>query len=95
MNLENFFDDIGRSGDKGGHAHDRGISKAAEKGLDGDPGLDAESGCYRHRRGREPPDAKKLAERINTDTVAAGKPNPKYEAYLEDGNDGRGIEADI
>lgn len=36
---------------------------------------------------------KKLAERINKDAEAAGKPNPKYEAYLTDGNDGRGIDS--
>jgi predicted extracellular nuclease len=35
---------------------------------------------------------KRLAEKINADAVAAGKPNPKYEAYLIDGNDGRGID---
>jgi predicted extracellular nuclease len=35
---------------------------------------------------------KRLAERINSDAVAAGKPDPKYVAYLEDGNDGRGID---
>ena len=35
---------------------------------------------------------KRLAKRINEDAVAAGKPNPKYEAYLTDGNDGRGID---
>ena len=35
---------------------------------------------------------KRLAEKINLDTEAAGKPNPKYEAYLTDGNDGRGID---
>ncbi len=35
----------------------------------------------------------RLAERINADTVAAGKPDPKYEAYLIDGNDGRGIDS--
>ncbi len=34
----------------------------------------------------------RLAERINKDAVAAGKPDPKYEAYLIDGNDGRGID---
>ena len=34
----------------------------------------------------------RLAERINKDAIAAGKPNPKYEAYLIDGNDGRGID---
>lgn len=36
---------------------------------------------------------KKLAERINTDAVAAGKRDPKYEAYLFEGNDGRGIDS--
>ncbi len=35
---------------------------------------------------------KRLAERINTDAVAAKQENPKYEAYLIDGNDGRGID---
>ncbi len=34
----------------------------------------------------------RLAERINKDAIAAGKPDPKYEAYLIDGNDGRGID---
>ncbi|HEV8592997.1 MAG TPA: hypothetical protein VGQ55_12905, partial [Pyrinomonadaceae bacterium] len=36
---------------------------------------------------------RKLAEKINVDSVAAGKPNPKYEAYLIEGNDGRGIDS--
>jgi len=35
---------------------------------------------------------KRLAQKINDDTVADGKPNPKYEAYLIEGNDGRGID---
>lgn len=35
---------------------------------------------------------KRLAEKVNNDAVAAGKPNPKYEAFLVDGNDGRGID---
>ena len=35
---------------------------------------------------------KRLADRINTDAAAAGKLNPKYEAYLVEGNDGRGID---
>ncbi|MGI8408637.1 MAG: hypothetical protein ACR2M8_01995 [Pyrinomonadaceae bacterium] len=35
---------------------------------------------------------KRLAAAINSDAVAAGKPDPKYEAYLVDGNDGRGID---
>jgi predicted extracellular nuclease len=36
---------------------------------------------------------KKLADRINADAEAAGKPNPKYEAFLIDGNDPRGIDS--
>jgi predicted extracellular nuclease len=35
---------------------------------------------------------KQLADRINKDAVAAGKSDPKYDAYLVDGNDGRGID---
>jgi hypothetical protein len=36
---------------------------------------------------------KKLAERINKDAEASGKPNPKYEAYLVEGNDIGGIDS--
>lgn len=38
------------------------------------------------------PVLKRLADKVNADAEAAGKPNPKYEAYLMDGNDGRGID---
>ncbi len=34
----------------------------------------------------------KVADKINADAVAAGKPDPKYVAYLEEGNDMRGID---
>ncbi len=33
----------------------------------------------------------RLGDRINKDAIAAGKPDPKYEAYVIKGNDGRGI----
>ncbi|GAB2493008.1 lamin tail domain-containing protein [Pseudoxanthomonas sangjuensis] len=33
-----------------------------------------------------------LADRINSDAVAAGQPNPQYAAYLEEGNDVGGID---
>jgi predicted extracellular nuclease len=36
---------------------------------------------------------KKLAAKINADAVASGLADPKYEAYLEDGNDVRGIDS--
>lgn len=35
---------------------------------------------------------KRLAAKINTDAVAAGAADPKYAAYLTEGNDGRGID---
>jgi predicted extracellular nuclease len=35
---------------------------------------------------------KKLADKINADAVAANQPNPKYEAFLEESNDPRGID---
>lgn len=39
------------------------------------------------------PVLKKLADRINKDSEAAGKPNPQYEAYLVEGNDIGGIDS--
>ena len=36
---------------------------------------------------------KRLAQKINDDATASGKPNPKYEAYLIEGNDPRGIDS--
>ena len=36
---------------------------------------------------------KRLAERINKDAEASGKPNPKYEAFLAEGNDIGGIDS--
>ncbi|MFL6373173.1 MAG: endonuclease/exonuclease/phosphatase family protein [Pyrinomonadaceae bacterium] len=36
---------------------------------------------------------KKLAARINADAVTSGLADPKYEAYLEEGNDVRGIDS--
>lgn len=35
---------------------------------------------------------KKLAEKINADVVASGGSDPKYQAFLVEGNDGRGID---
>jgi uncharacterized protein len=35
---------------------------------------------------------KRLANRLNADAKASGKPDPKYDAFLIEGNDGRGID---
>ncbi|HXG59148.1 MAG TPA: hypothetical protein VNL91_09000 [Thermoanaerobaculia bacterium] len=37
----------------------------------------------------------RLARRINEDAVAAGQPDPQYEAFLEEGNDPGGIDAGL
>jgi len=34
----------------------------------------------------------KVADKVNADAIAAGQPSPKYVAYLEEGNDVRGID---
>ena len=39
------------------------------------------------------PALKRLAAKINADAVAAGNPDPKYDAILIDGNDARGIDS--
>ncbi|MCU1287776.1 MAG: putative extracellular nuclease [Acidobacteria bacterium] len=93
INLENFFDDEDDPGIKEDIVTSEGFEKRLKKislairdylqspdvvGI-----IEAENLAT----------LKKLADRINADAVAAGKPNPKYEAYLIDGNDGRGIDS--
>ncbi|HEX8286626.1 MAG TPA: hypothetical protein VF556_01445 [Pyrinomonadaceae bacterium] len=93
MNLENFFDDE----DDPGIKEDIVTSEAFERRL--------KKISLAIRDYLQTPDVigiveaenlavlKKLADRINADAIAAGKPNPKYEAHLIDGNDGRGIDS--
>jgi predicted extracellular nuclease len=92
MNVENFFDDQDDAGIREPvpppDAFDRRLKKIS----------------YTIRELMKTPDViglveienlkalKRLADRINADAVAAGKPDPKYEAYLTEGNDGRGID---
>lgn len=92
MNLENFFDDQDDPGTK----EDITAPEAFERRL--------QKISLAIRDFMQAPDVigiieaenlaalKRLASRINADTVAAGKPDPKYEAILTDGNDGRGID---
>ncbi|MBA2621587.1 MAG: hypothetical protein H0U87_10345 [Acidobacteria bacterium] len=92
MNLENFFDDV----DDPSIKEDIVSSEAFEKRL---KKISAAIRLFMRS-----PDVigtnetenlaalKRLAERINSDSVASGEPNPKYEAYLTEGNDGRGID---
>ncbi len=92
MNLENFFDDVDDPAIKEdivtADAFARRLNKisAAIRGFMHLPDvigiIEAENLAA----------LKRLADKINADTVAAGKPDPKYEAFLHDGNDGRGID---
>jgi len=92
MNLENFFDDV----------DDPGIKEDIVKTEALKARMNKISLTIRERM--QMPDVigvveaenlavlKRLAQKINSDAVAAGKPDPKYAAFLEDGNDGRGID---
>lgn len=92
MNLENFFDDV----------DDPGIKEDIVKPEALKARMNKISLTIRERM--QMPDVigvveaenlavlKRLAEKVNSDAVAAGKPDPKYAAFLEEGNDGRGID---
>jgi predicted extracellular nuclease len=92
MNLENFFDDR----DDPDYKEDVLSSDAFEKRL--------KKISLAIRDSLKLPDVigvveaenlnglKALAKRINADAVAAGLSDPAYEAFLIDGNDGRGID---
>jgi predicted extracellular nuclease len=93
MNLENFFDDV----DDPANATDEVVpTEALERRM---KKISTAVRVY-----MQMPDVvgvveaenlavlKRLAEKINADAVAGGKPDPKYEAHLVEGNDGRGID---
>jgi predicted extracellular nuclease len=92
MNIENFFDDVDDPGIKEDVANPDAFQRRLKK----------ISMAVREQLNM--PDVigtveieninalKRLAEAINKDAVAAGKPDPRYEAYLFEGNDGRGID---
>ena len=92
MNIENFFDDV----DDPGIKEDISTPEAFQRRL--------KKISFAVRELMNAPDVigtveieninalKRLAEKINADAVAAGKPDPKYEAFLFEGNDGRGID---
>ena len=93
MNLENFFDDE----DDPNIKEDIVTSEAFEKRL---KKISLAIREYLQMpdivgiiEAENPSALKKLADRINADAAASGKPNPKYEAHLIEGNDGRGIDS--
>ena len=92
MNLENFFDNEDDPSMKEDLVTTEGFEKRMKK-------ISTAIRVFMHSpdvigivEGENLSTLKKLAKRINDDAVASGKPDPKYEAYLVDGNDGRGID---
>ncbi len=92
MNLENFFDDV----DDPAIREDIVTAEAFARRLGK---ISAGVRSFMHMpdvigiiEAENLPALKRLADKINADAVAAGKPDPKYEAFLQDGNDGRGID---
>ena len=92
MNIENFFDDVDDAGIDEDVVEKDAFAKRLQKismairdrllmpdviGIAEAENLNA---------------LKKLAEKINADAKAAGKPDPQYDGFLIEGNDGRGID---
>lgn len=92
MNLENFFDDVDDPGTTDDVLSTEGLQKRMKKIS------------IAVRMHLQLPDVigtvevenlavlKRLVQKINADTVAGGMADPKYEAYLVEGNDQRGID---
>ena len=93
MNLENFFDDIDDPGIKEDIVTTESFNKRMKKISLGVRNIMQSPDVIGVTEAENLAALKRLAEKINADTEAAGKPNPKYEAYLIDGNDGRGIDS--
>ena len=93
MNVENFFDDVDDPNIKEDIVTTESFNKRLKKislavrNIMKSPDV---IGCIEVEG---LPAVKRLADKINADTEAAGKSNPKYEAYLIEGNDGRGIDS--
>ena len=93
MNVENFFDDIDDPAIKEDIVTTDSFNKRMKKISLGVRNIMQSPDVIGVIEVENLAALKRLAERINADAEAAGKPNPKYEAYLIDGNDGRGIDS--
>jgi predicted extracellular nuclease len=93
MNVENFFDDIDDPAIKEDIVTTESFNKRMKKISLGVRNIMQSPDVIGVVEVENLAALKRLAEKINADSEAAGKPNPKYEAYLVDGNDGRGIDS--
>ncbi len=93
MNVENFFDDIDDPAIKEDIVTTDSFNKRMKKISLGVRNIMQSPDVIGVIEVENLAALKRLAEKINSDSEAAGKPNPKYEAYLIDGNDGRGIDS--
>ena len=92
MNLENFFDDQDDPAIKEDIVTTESFNKRLKKISLAVRGIMQTPDVIGVSEAENLATLKRLADKINADAVAAGKPDPKYVAYLIDGNDGRGID---
>lgn len=92
MNLENFFDDVDDPGIKedvvSAEIFERRLQKISAAVRDNLRSPDVIGVIEVENLAA----LKRLADRLNSDSVKSGAADPRYEAYLIDGNDGRGID---
>jgi len=92
MNLENFFDDVDDPGIREDvltpEAFSRRLQKTSKAIIDFMRAPDVIGVSEAENLNS----LKRLAAKLNADSTAAGRPDPKYEAFLIEGNDGRGID---
>lgn len=92
MNLENFFDDQDDPGIKEDVSTPEAFARRLQKMSTAIRDFMQTPDVIGVVEAENLAALKRLAAKLNADTVAAGKPDPKYEAFLIDGNDGRGID---
>lgn len=92
MNIENFFDDQDDPGIKEDVVTAEGFQKRLKKISLAIRDVMKMPDVIGIVEAENLQTLKRLAERINADAVAEGKPDPKYTAFLTEGNDGRGID---
>ncbi|MGD9588951.1 MAG: hypothetical protein AB7Q37_02200 [Pyrinomonadaceae bacterium] len=92
MNLENFFDDVDDPGIKEDVMTPEAFARRLQKMSKAIVEFMRAPDVIGVSEAENLNGLKRLAAKLNADSTAAGRPDPKYEAFLIEGNDGRGID---
>lgn len=92
MNIENFFDDVDDPGLRDEVATPEAFTRRLQKISNAVRDFMQTPDVIGIVEAENLATLKRLAAKINSDAVAGGKPDPKYDAFLVEGNDGRGID---